>query len=314
MSTKEIPTKPQSRFIEHFDTTIPNELLNIIIAEKKEMQQDRRNSDDTKQVKKPTPLYGLSQGSSSSATKTDLYTPKYPISPTSPTPAPLLTARSSNETSKIIATTPANDDIKPIRSYSPLPKTQEQLDHDHEKSTIVTTKYRNLNRAAVIIKRYEAWNKFIILLYSWVNEMAKISTQSEKTYKTLLENDQFSNLKGNSVETVNSIHATMHGFTIDLASQEHKFGRQLQTEQLPLLEKFKKECQTNIKSLKSRQDLVIDEFLKRAELTASLIAQLSKTCKEARRTIEKGSQVINDPWLVNLCKVNFLCDVKFLSN
>ncbi|KAG2211659.1 hypothetical protein INT47_008756 [Mucor saturninus] len=260
-------------------------------------QDDRRSSGDTKQAKRPTPLYGLSQGSSSSATKPDLYSPKLP---TSPTPSPLLTARSSHDMPKPKATVSANDHYQAIRSNSPLPKVPRHLEQHYENPTVISTKYNTLNRADIIIKRYESWNRFVLLLYSWINEMAKVSSQSERSYKAILENDKFSNLKGNSAKSVSGIHATMHGFTADLASQEHKFGRQLQAEHLPILENFKKECQTNIKILKGRQDLAIDEFLKRAEITASLISQLSKTCKEARRTIEKGSQVINDPWLVNL--------------
>jgi hypothetical protein len=59
----------------------------------------------------------------------------------------------------------------------------------------------------------------------------------------------------------------------------------------------------HIKGLKSSPDLALDEFLRRAEVTANLMIQLNKSCKEARRTIEKGAQLTNDPWLTNLCKL-----------
>lgn len=304
MSSKKIPSKPQSRFIEHFDMMTPNKLLNTIIAEEKE-QHDSRNSDTCKQAKKPTPLYALSE-------RPVLYSLASPTSPTLPTSPALLETRLSHDISNATITAPNMDTIKITGNRSSLTKTQKERDEHHQGTTPASIKLRSLNRADIIIKRYESWNNLIILIQSWINEISRLSIQSEKSYKTLLQNDRFSNLKGNSVEAANGIHAAMHGFTMDLASQEHKFGRLLQDEQLPVLEKFKKECHIVTKSLKNRLDLGLEEFLKRAELTASLISQLNKTCKEARRTIEKGSQVINDPWLVNLCKVSFFCSVNIL--
>lgn len=298
MSEKEIIIKSQSRFVEHFDMMPPTELLDTIIGEEKEKQQ-RESGDNNgdRRVKKPTPLYSLPLNSSNSATRSVLYSP---TSPTSPKPIIFDTSISHD-----IPNVPSAANIKMAGNNSPLPNIQQQQELQHHNPTSTTAKkLHSLNRADIIIKRYESWSKFILLLYSWINEIARISIQSERSYQTLLDNDKFSNLKGNNIETANGIHANMHGFTMDLALQEQKFGRNLQAEQLPILEKFKKECHFNIKSLKSRLELGLEEFLKRAELTANLITQLNKTCKEARRTIEKGAQVMNDPWLVNLCKVS----------
>lgn len=160
----------------------------------------------------------------------------------------------------------------------------------------------SLNRAEFMIGRYESWNRFISLFVSWVNEIAKQSIQSEKAYQASLKESKFFSRKSDHHSKNNG----MHGFTADLALEEQKIGRHLQTEQIPNLEKFKKECTSIIKNLKSRPDLNQEEFLRRAEITASLISQLSKTCMEARRTIEKGAPLVNDPWLINLCKVFIL--------
>ncbi|KAL9553413.1 hypothetical protein MBANPS3_003298 [Mucor bainieri] len=158
----------------------------------------------------------------------------------------------------------------------------------------------SLNRADIIIKRYDAWSKFLALIIAWVSEVSRLSAQSERSFGALLKKDhRFSQLQTSNIESANGIHATIHGFTVDLALQEQQFGHRLK-EHVPVLEKFKKECATHQKGLKSRADLALDEFLRRAEVTASLMAQLNKACKEARRTLEKGVHLTSDPWLVNL--------------
>lgn len=164
----------------------------------------------------------------------------------------------------------------------------------------------SLNRADIIIKRYDAWSKFLTLMIAWVSEVSRLSAQSERSFSSLLKKDhRFSQLQTSNIASANGIHATIHGFTVDLALQEQQFGHRLK-EHVPILEKFKKECATQQKGLKSRTDLALDEFLRRAEVTASLMAQLNKACKEARRTIEKGVHLTSDPWLVNLCKCIYI--------
>jgi hypothetical protein len=192
--------------------------------------------------------------------------------------------------------------------YNAISSSKSTLTSNGGGSTKKILRGRGLNRADIIMKRYESWVKFITMLSLWISDIAKHSNQSEKSFQSLLRDNKFSNFittTGTDIDAANGFHATMHGFTTDLALQEQKFGRSLQKEHLPILEKFKKECTLIIKSLKSRPDLNLEEYFKRAEVTASLISQLTKSCKEARRTIEKdGIQVMtNDPWLVNLCKV-----------
>lgn len=166
----------------------------------------------------------------------------------------------------------------------------------------------SLNRAEFIIRRYESWNRFISLFIAWVNEIAKQSIHAEKTYQASLKESKFSFRSsrggggGSSGHHSSTKNNGMHGVTTADLALEQKVGRHLQTDQIPNLEKFKKECTLIIKSLKSRPELNQEEFWRRAEITASLISQLNKTCIEARRAIEKGAPVVNDPWLVNLCK------------
>jgi hypothetical protein len=108
--------------------------------------------------------------------------------------------------------------------------------------------------------------------------------------------------KDESNESAKEVHHIVHGFTADLALQEQQFVKILK-EHIPGLEKLKKECTTQIKKIKAREDLSQEVHLRRAEVTVHYMSQLTKVCKEARRTIEKDAQLTNDPWLANLCKV-----------
>ncbi|GAN06450.1 fragile histidine triad protein [Mucor ambiguus] len=185
---------------------------------------------------------------------------------------------------------------------APLPKDNNNTTYASPTSSLGKSKLSraSLNRADIIIKRYDAWSKFLTLIIAWVSELSRLSAQSERSFSSLLKKDhRFSQLQASNIESANGIHATIHGFTMDLALQEQQFGHRLK-EHVPILEKFKKECATHQKGLKSRTDLALDEFLRRAEVTASLMTQLHKACKEARRTIEKGAYLTSDPWLVNL--------------
>ncbi len=216
---------------------------------------------------------------------------------------------------KAINETTAGDILNNIvtnNRLSHIPKHQQQQDQIFPPPPTGNTKKKlggriSLNRAEVIIKRYESWNRFIAILCSWINDIAKLSIKSGKSHQSIFrDNKKTSKVKGNdnnNNESTNGLHATMNGSTADLALQGQKFGRYLQSEHIPILEKFKKESNSHIKNLKSRPELNLQEFFKRAEVTASLISQLTKTCKEARRAIEKNGQIVNDPWLINLCKV-----------
>ncbi|GAA5801869.1 hypothetical protein HPULCUR_007325 [Helicostylum pulchrum] len=278
MSQKEnITARPQSRFIEHFDIIPPAELLDMIDdqEEKEEEEEKERQrvylSADEKLGKKPTPLYGLS--TSRLADNHLFYSPT--PSTTHSTPS-LSASKVSNKSKPMNATTTTTTTTGPIK---------------------LDKKLRSLNKADVIIKRYESWYKFIILFISWLSEIERLCSQSKRTYQLLSDT---TSSKSSSNKSVNDIQATLYSFTTDLALQEKKLAQAIQNEHLPSLEQFKKQCNYNIKSLKNQFGLGLGEFLRRAEVTASFMAQLAKTCKDARGTIENGAQVTNDPWLVNL--------------
>ena len=314
--------KPPSRFVEHFDTIPPTELLNVLGEE-----EDRPHPIDTK---KNTPLYALPPASLRRTSTGDVfYSPEQSptdmeISPMSPSSRKSYLGRNL----EIVSTTSSlkQDSIKSVSvdaektthlspdiihtiiSNGNLSNQQQQPEDPIFSPTIPMgarkkLKGVSLNRAELIIKRYNSWYKFIGLLAAWMNEIARLSIQAEKSYRSMNKESRFPLFKGYSTDaSTNGIQATMHGFTADLALQEQKFGRFLQTEHIPILEKYKKECTLSVKTLKSRPDLNMEEFLKRAGVTANLISQLTKSCKEARNTIEKGAPVVQDPWLVNLCK------------
>lgn len=225
------------------------------------------------------------------------------VVPTTNSELPTTKSNSNARATSIINTIATNSNLSNIAQQQHKQSQQDQLFSPPPSSTRKKLSSKSsLNRAEFIIRRYESWNRFISLFIAWVNEIAKQSIQAEKAYQASLKESKFSFRRGGGDH-----HSTknngMHGFTADLALEEQKVGRHLQTDQIPNLEKFKKECTSIIKSLKSRPELNQEEFWRRAEITASLISQLNKTCIEARRTIEKGSPVVNDPWLVNLCKL-----------
>lgn len=294
MSQKENITtvRPRSRFIEHFDIIPPAELLDTMDdqeEEKKGEEEEERQrvylSADEKLGKKPTPLYGLS--TSRLADNHLFYSPT--PSTTHSTPS-LSASKVSNKRKPInvITTSSGTSTTGPIK---------------------FDKKLRSLNKADVIIKRYESWYKFIILFISWLSEIERLCSQSKRTYQLLSDTSS----KSSSNKSVNDIQATLYSFTTDLALQEQKLAQVIQNEHLPSLEQFRKQCNYSIKSLKNQFGLGLEEFLKRAEVTASFMTQLAQVCKDARGTIENGAQVTNDPWLVNLCKyiyVYIMCTFK----
>lgn len=287
MSQKENITtvRPRSRFIEHFDIIPPAELLDTMDdreeEEKGEEEEERQRvylSADEKLGKKPTPLYGLS-----TSRLADNHLFYSPTPSTTHSTLSLSASKVSNKRKPINATTISSgtSTTGPIKSDKKL---------------------RSLNKADVIIKRYESWYKFIVLFISWLSEIERLCSQSKRTYQLLSDTSS----KSSSNKSVNDIQATLYSFTTDLALQEQKLAQVIQNKHLPSLEQFRKQCNYNIKSLKNQFGLGLEEFLKRAEVTASFMAQLAQACKDARGTIENGAQVTNDPWLVNLCKYTYI--------
>ncbi|OBZ81447.1 Phosphatidylinositol 4,5-bisphosphate-binding protein SLM2 [Choanephora cucurbitarum] len=196
-------------------------------------------------------------------------------------PVPPLPALSSDLTSP---TTSTNIATAPLTDYVPIMRR-------------AITSNQTRNRAEIIIKRYESWSKFIAALSSWISGLIKQSTQSERTFEQLKLFPSNSTNTGNL--SINQIHQALSDFTTDLATQEREYVQQLKGF-LPVLESYRKDCLTTIKQLKNRNDLNMEELVKRAGLTGSLISQLKRTCHEAHLAFKKGMPIANDPWLANL--------------
>lgn len=323
--------KPLSRFVEHFDLMPPTELLDTSSVELPAEEPLQQPNSSKK------PLYALPPGiqrkypsnlsiqSATTAAAAPMYSPTSPTtdirdysatqqgpfdllksvgrSQSQPTNVPVSSSDPSSVATMTKAASPPPETTALANTVvAPLPKDNSTYTSPAAGSGKSKLSRASLNRADIIIRRYDAWSKFLTLIIAWVSEVSRLSAQSERSFSSLLKKEhRFSHLQTSNIESANGIHATILGFTVDLASQEQQFGHRLK-EHVPILEKFKKECATHQKGLKSRTDLALDEFLRRAEVTASLMAQLNKACKEARRTIEKGAHLTSDPWLVNLCK------------
>lgn len=160
---------------------------------------------------------------------------------------------------------------------------------------------RQLNFAGIYIQRYDSWYQFLTHVLGWLNEIIRTTSQSERMFQSFLKEAKWMH-KDKENSSAKEVHHLVHGFTTDLAQQEQQFVKMLK-KHVPGLEALKKECATQIKKIKSRSDLSQEELLRRAEVTVQYMSQLTKMCKEARRTIEKGAQLTSDPWLANLCKV-----------
>jgi hypothetical protein len=291
--------KPLSRFVEHFDLMPPTELLDA-------------SSIEEGPTKKITPLYALNPSvhkeSANSAYSPTSYTMERHVSSTShnniqgdPSTVSYLTSNvdpiaSSSTSLPKIRNSPSSSqpasrrykttnglDLNLFKQGMLVSKSTLPRPGSHVKSTSTS-----LNRAEVIIKRYESWDTFLSLICTWISDTVRLSIKSQKSSGNLM--------KASKSEGLNK----QQGYTADLASMKD-FSQRLKV-QIPILEKFRKECQMHLKTLKNRPDLNIQEFLKRAQVTVNLMTQLKAACEEARRTIEQGSQLTNDPWLANLCR------------
>lgn len=287
--TELLDIRPLSRFIECFDFSPPPELLDVVIEDNNKAPPLPSKSISTKPSKLTIkdPLLTLYDSNDQMISPTS---PKAHNTPSQTFPTKTKSSQPLSNPNRVSRFPPSTTTSSRL-SFSP----QEQ---DFYSSTKISRK--QLNRADLIIRRYDSWLKFISVIISWMNDIVKTTTQSERMMNTLLKEPRFSSVKGNTIESANEIHALLYGFTTDLASQEQKLIQDLKN-QIPIMEKLKRECTTHLKALKSRSDLSQEEFLKRAELTATYMSQLTKACKEARSAIQKKAPLTTDPWLINLC-------------
>ncbi|KAI8339319.1 hypothetical protein BD560DRAFT_412675 [Blakeslea trispora] len=308
-----------SRFQEHFDYQIapPAELLS-------DNPSNEVNNNSKKNKRRSTPLFGLN--TTSTITRID------PLMPSSPPPQVPTASKSTPANGPIRLSHSKSQPVIQARLSQPQAMTNSvSARQKHQRhislaidsppplptspitpttSSIATplidyvpimrraiASNQTRNRAEIIIRRYEYWSKFITALSSWISNLIKQTTQSERTF------DHLKLFPSNSVSTgnqsIHGIHQALSDFTSDLATQERDFGQQLKGF-LPVLESYRRDCLATIKQLKNRSDLNMEELVKRAGLTGNLIAQLKRVCHDARLAIEKGTPITSDPWLANL--------------
>ncbi|KAI8993458.1 hypothetical protein BDB01DRAFT_832272 [Pilobolus umbonatus] len=169
-----------------------------------------------------------------------------------------------------------------------------------------TVRVNSLNRAEIIIDRLESWLHFIDSLLGWLQEMAKISTQSSRLYSNraypfLLRKDEDGVLL-NDDEQLNHnlvrIQTGLQALTMQIVAEEQEFSRKLDQDYLPILLKLRKECKSQIHKLKADSSLNIEDWLKIAEITKSKMTYLSKCCEQADSGESKRPDM--DPWMANL--------------
>ncbi|KAI8377443.1 uncharacterized protein BYT42DRAFT_344653 [Radiomyces spectabilis] len=213
--------------------------------------------------------------------------------------------RSAGSSLQSSASTPTSSFMKPQRLGS-----SQSMPYSTTKSATSPTKISNkmslanLNRAKVIINRLEEWLHFIRTLISWTEEVSKICLQSSRSYyhRALPLSEDFDSTNGPEIAMA-TIQAGLSMLTMQVAEEQRNFSRKLRDSYLPCLVKFKKECKEKIRSLKSNDDLLSDELLRRAETTRKSMSQLNKACKAAEKA---KHQIEHDPWLANLYVLRYL--------
>lgn len=178
----------------------------------------------------------------------------------------------------------------------------------------------SLNRADVIIARYESWLVFLKSITNWVDEVSKINITSSRGYHqraypyldesaaistTTTINDVSTLVQQNVNQSILTVQAGFQVLTMQIAAEQQAFSKSLERDYLPGLSKLRKECKEKIHKLKNDHGLSMDELLRRAEVTRSKMTHLSRCCKQADKA---QGQLEMDPWVANLCKFFiFLC-------
>lgn len=173
----------------------------------------------------------------------------------------------------------------------------------------------SLNRAEVIITRYESWLIFLKSITNWVEEVSKITITSSRGYyqrayphldessaistTTTTTNDASTLVQQNVNQSILTVQAGFQVLTMHIAAEQQAFSKCLERDHLPSLNKLRKECKEKIHKLKSDHGLALDELLRRAEVTRSKMTHLSRCCKQADKA---QGQLEMDPWVANLCK------------
>lgn len=158
----------------------------------------------------------------------------------------------------------------------------------------------SLNRADFIIARLDTWHQCLKSVTNWVEETAKISLQSSRGFSQKAYPHVDQSLNDNVNESIRTIQAGFRALTMQMAADQQAFSKCLERDHLPILFKLRKQVKDKIHHLKHDQTLVLDELLRRAEVTRSKMTHLSRCCKQADK---QNGQIEMDPWVANLRKL-----------
>lgn len=158
----------------------------------------------------------------------------------------------------------------------------------------------SLNRADFIIARLDTWHQCLKSVTNWVEETAKISLQSSRGFSQKAYPHVDQSLNDNVNESIRTIQAGFRVLTMQMAADQQAFSKCLERDHLPTLFKLRKQVKDKIHHLKHDQTLVLDELLRRAEVTRSKMTHLSRCCKQADK---QNGQIEMDPWVANLRKL-----------
>jgi hypothetical protein len=171
----------------------------------------------------------------------------------------------------------------------------------------------SLNRSDIIIARLEGWHLFLKSIVGWLEETSKINLSSsrgysQRAYSFLDESSGIATIKkgfvgGETNEKANqfvlTIQAGLHAITMQLAAEQQELSQTIEKKHIPGLVKLRKEVKDKIQKLKNDSGLVLDDLLRRAEVTRSKMTILNRSCKQADQTT---GQIEIDPWLANSSK------------
>jgi hypothetical protein len=151
----------------------------------------------------------------------------------------------------------------------------------------------NPNRAHAVIRRYENWLVFLKCMIGWLDETSKISMTTSRAFSSRAA----PHLK--AATSIQTIQSGLKVLTKHVSEKQHEFSKQLE-KHVHTLTDLRKLCKEKMHKLKTDPQLMMDELLRRAEVTRGKMTHLSRCCKQTDKS--KAQELEMDPWLANLCK------------
>lgn len=162
----------------------------------------------------------------------------------------------------------------------------------------------SLNRADIIIARLEDWHAFLKSIQGWLEEVSKTNFASSRGYsQRAFSYLDKSNDKGGDEKAsqfILTMQAGLHALTLRLAAEQQEITQTIDRKYIPSLVALRKEVKDKIHKLKNDPSLLLDDLLRRAEVTRNKMTILNRCCKQVDET---EGQVEMDPWLVNSSKL-----------